>query len=206
MHPYDVRPQTAIIPEDMPLDQYGNLTCTTCHDIHSSYFTPYETMSHFLRRYDLGTNFCEACHPKSSSSRRGHKTSLGQAHATFGPKYKALDNDNMLDPVSMNCLSCHDGSAATNVSNGDTFALHASSLMKFDGGEHPIGVNYEMARFGNRKLALKPMDIVDGRIQFFDGKVGCCSCHNPYSQIEKMLVMSDKGSNLCFACHELGTG
>ena len=78
--------------------------------------------------------------------------------------------------------------------------------MKFDEGQHPIGVDYEMVRASNRKAALKPMGLVDWRIQFFDGKVGCCSCHDPYSKIEKMLVMSDRGSNLCFACHEMGTG
>lgn len=204
MHPYNIRPQTTVIPKDMPLDQDGNLTCATCHDVHSSYFTPYGTPSHFLRRYDFGADFCKACHPKINSFTRGHKESFGQAHVTKTSKYKALDNDVMFDPVSRNCLSCHDGSAATNVSSGKTVAIHSNSLMQFDGGQHPIGINYERARTTNRKLALKPIGLVDGRVQFFDGKIGCCSCHNPYSQIEKRLIMSDRGSSLCFACHEMG--
>jgi len=35
----------------------------------------------------------------------------------------------------------------------------------------------------------------------FDGKVGCLSCHNPYGDKKYSLVMENKRSGLCLACH-----
>ena len=59
-----------------------------------------------------------------------------------------------------------------------------------------------MARFDRgAKTDLKPMATVDRRLRFFNGKVGCGSCHDPYSTIHKKLVMSDENSKLCFSCH-----
>src|SRR3990172_5213120 len=42
LHPVDVRPRNAGIPADMPLSQEGEITCSTCHDVHASFFTPYD--------------------------------------------------------------------------------------------------------------------------------------------------------------------
>jgi predicted CXXCH cytochrome family protein len=79
---------------------------------------------------------------------------------------------------------------------------HGRDFIRHDQGSHPIGVVYDDAR-GRQgaKTDLKPIAMVDRRIRFFNGKVGCGSCHNPYSTIEKRLVMSDRGSELCLACH-----
>ena len=67
---------------------------------------------------------------------------------------------------------------------------------------HPIGIDYEEARTrAGRKTDLRPMDQVDQRILFFDGKVGCGTCHNPYGELMSHLVMENSRSRLCFACH-----
>ena len=67
-----------------------------------------------------------------------------------------------------------------------------------------LGIDYEMARLrGGRKTDLRPINEVDRRINFFDGQIGCGSCHNPYLQGHNQLVMSNRRSALCFACHML---
>ena len=69
-------------------------------------------------------------------------------------------------------------------------------------GNHPIGIDYEAARTRpGRKTDLRPMSAVDPRIKFFDGKVGCGSCHDPFIDTDNDLVMTNRGSALCFACH-----
>ncbi len=199
-HPVDVRPQNIRVPADMPLSSGGEITCSTCHDIHASYFTPYDTPSHYLRRYEGGKDFCGVCHGSSIGGKRGHATTLGESH--FFSKYTVTNSSLGIDAMSKNCISCHDGSYASSASIQSGIWSHRRDFIRHDNGSHPIGVVYEAARKGEGlKTDLKPLAMVDRRIRFFDGKVGCGSCHDPYSSIEKRLVMSDQGSKLCLACH-----
>jgi predicted CXXCH cytochrome family protein len=201
IHPINVAPRQAIVPRDMPLSPEGTITCATCHDIHASYFTPYGTRSHFLRRHETGRKFCEACH-KEPLQESGHRGILGEAH--FKSKYVATSGVGEIDDMSRNCLSCHDGSLAPQVTVHVGEWVHQESMVGNDMGTHPIGVDYESARTAHlHRTDLVPIGLVDPRIKFFDGKVGCGSCHNPYSKVEQELVMSNRGSKLCLACHAL---
>jgi predicted CXXCH cytochrome family protein len=202
MHPVDIRPRHVIIPADMPLSlsPAGEITCSTCHDIHSDFFTPYGAPTQLLRRQEQGKAFCNICHGNVNSLKRGHTASLGEAH--FRSKYNVTDPRQELDPTSQNCLSCHDGSYATSVTIKAGTWTHGESFINHDQGSHPIGIDYEAARFNRgRKTDLKPIDMVDRRIRFFNGKVGCGSCHNPYSSLSKKLVIKDERSKLCLSCH-----
>ncbi|OGW55658.1 MAG: hypothetical protein A2Z46_01525 [Nitrospirae bacterium RBG_19FT_COMBO_55_12] len=200
LHPVDIRPRNIRVAADMPLSPHGEITCSTCHDIHASYLTPYNTPSHYLRRYESGRDFCGACHAGVVNGKRGHTTSLGESH--FLSKYTVTDPSLGIDPMSKNCVSCHDGSFAASATIHAGRWSHGRDFIRHDQGSHPIGVLYEDAR-GRQgaKTDLKPITIVDRRIRFFEGKVGCGSCHDPYSTIEKRLVMSDQGSKLCLSCH-----
>ncbi len=200
MHPVDVRPEHVAIPADMPLSRSGELTCSTCHDVHADYSTPYGAPSHFLRRQEGGNAFCKICHQNLGALSQGHKASLGEAH--FRSQYIATASSQEIDPMSKNCISCHDGSFASSATIRAGRWNHNKSFLQHDLGSHPIGLDYEAAR-RNRgsKTDLRPIDIVDRRIRFFKGKVGCGSCHDPFSTIPKKLVMSDEHSKLCFSCH-----
>jgi predicted CXXCH cytochrome family protein len=201
IHPINVEPRQAVVPADMPLSPAGTITCATCHDIHASYFTPYGTRSHYLRRYETGRNFCAACH-KEPFRESGHRGILGEAH--FKSRYIATSSVGEIDDMSRNCLSCHDGSLAPQVTVRAGQWVHQESMVGHDMGSHPIGIDYDGARTAHRyKTDLTPIGSVDPRIKFFDGKVGCGSCHNPYSNVEQDLVMSNRGSKLCLACHAL---
>jgi predicted CXXCH cytochrome family protein len=200
MHPVDVRPGRVRVPADMPLSPSGELTCSTCHDVHSDYFTPYGAPSHFLRREESGRDFCTICHGTLETLSRGHRASLGEAH--FTSRYIVTDVLQELDPMSMNCVTCHDGAFATSVTIQAGRWRHEKSFMRYDQGDHPVGIRYDEVRIKRgRKTDLRPLFEVDRRIRFFNGRVGCGSCHDPYSKIRKRLVMSDENSKLCLACH-----
>jgi len=128
---------------------------------------------------------------------------MEEAH--FQTKYVEISSSQLIDPISSKCVSCHDGAYASSISIRAGTWSHSSELMTNDEGTHPIGTDYESARLSRgKKTDLRPIDLVDRRIQFFDGKVGCGSCHDPYSNTEKNLVMSDKNSQLCLSCHMVG--
>ncbi|MBI4685662.1 MAG: cytochrome c3 family protein [Nitrospirae bacterium] len=197
MHPVDVSPQNVRIPADMPLSNYGHVTCSTCHDIHSPYLTPYGAPSRYLRRYETGRKFCDVCH---KGMMKGHKGTLGEAH--FRSKYIVTSPSQEIDSTSKNCISCHDGSFSQSATIKAGTWTHGKDFIQHDMGSHPIGIDYESARVTRgRKTDLKPMGMVDRRIRFFNGKIGCGSCHDPYSSLKGKLVMSDEQSRLCLACH-----
>jgi len=200
MHPVDVRPRRAAIPADMPLSPSGNLTCGTCHDVHADYYTPYGTPTRFLRRQEERQAFCMICHKQELAGGKGHPAALQEAH--FRSRYVITDPLLELDPMSMNCISCHDGTFASSVTIQTGLWIHEKGALPHDRGSHPIGIHYEAARLRRgRKTDLRPISQIDRRIRFFDGKVGCGSCHDPYSTREKQLVVSDENSKLCYSCH-----
>jgi predicted CXXCH cytochrome family protein len=202
MHPIDVRPRQATIPSDMPLSLSGEITCATCHDIHAEYLTPYGSRTHFLRRQESGKAFCRSCHRDLAALSRGHQATLGEAH--FRSQYIVTNSRQEIDAMSRNCISCHDGTFASSITIRAGTWKHGKDFMRHDQGSHPIGMDYEATRMNRgSKTDLRPMALVDRRIRFFNGKVGCGSCHDPYSTISKKLVMSDMNSKLCFSCHML---
>lgn len=200
MHPVDVRPERVAVPSDMPVSLSGELSCATCHNVHADYYTPYGAASHFLRRQEAGKEFCKICHPALFSARGGHQASLGEAH--FRSRYVATASSQEIDPLSKNCVTCHDGSYATSATVMVGSWTHEKSFIRNDHNSHPIGVHYESVRVNRgAKTDLRPLVHVDRRIRFFNGKVGCGSCHDPYSALHMKLVMSDENSRLCVACH-----
>ncbi len=113
----------------------------------------------------------------------------------------------LLDPDSIECLSCHDASVASDVT------LQVCSLPDCD---HPLGVDYVMAASSNYGLR-QPFDL-DPSIKLVNNNIGCATCHVPYSpddhtilsamrgtvypeSPDPMLVMDNRRSELCLGCH-----
>ncbi len=205
MHPVDTRPKHVKIPIDFPLSNSGNITCATCHDIHSSPITNLGRKSHYLRRQEEGKTFCDICHLNSPAMANNHVPVFNSAH--FTSKFISNDFDNKIDAMSKNCISCHDGSVGKAVVLKSRSSQNQGGFLKFDKGSmHPIGMSYEKSRRRTHKSALKPIELVDQRIRFFgkDKKVGCGSCHDPYSAAKYKLVINNTRSKLCLSCHGMG--
>jgi len=191
-HPVDIIPSMKV-PEDLHLDWEGRMTCATCHDIHQK---RRRTLSgqgrYFLRRLETGKALCYSCHDKEF--KKGHRGIFDVAH--IGPKYREIGIEGELDNISLDCLRCHD----------DTIARSARTRIGIgiwdhgpEGSSHPVGVEYPRG-------AASQKDYIDitrlpPEIRLIDGKIGCSTCHNPYSKEKGYLVMSNKGSALCLACH-----
>lgn len=82
------------------------------------------------------------------------------------------------------CLGCHDDVIARGATN------------------HPIDVSYDAA---TRRLEarLRPRSALPPAVILDDGRVGCPTCHDLGSNIRGRLASSNRGSALCFSCHDL---
>lgn len=183
------------LPGDFPLDWAGRVTCTTCHYPHRG--SRINLTGYMIRTEKVGRALCGQCH--------GNLVGKGKSeHAAFLDKshLESSRTDGvaraLLDEASLQCLGCHDGTVA----KAGSFGLpgsqgtweHGSAI----GISHPIGVEYPPR---DRVREYRPVTLLDPRIRLFKGKLGCCTCHGPYSKEQHGLVMSNSGSMLCFACH-----
>ncbi len=150
-------------------------------------------------------DLCTPCHtPHLPEGRAPLLDERAVATAAIRP-FQAISVD--LDDASLLCLSCHDGVIASDVYT----AAHATRLSSQLGSSqlgvgpltgHPIGVVYPVNDPTYRPIQAV---IADGRISLPDGRVQCISCHDPHNtgRHEGMLVMSNRGSRMCLACHRL---
>ncbi|MBI1912220.1 MAG: cytochrome c3 family protein [Deltaproteobacteria bacterium] len=189
-HPVDINPSMQV-PASFPLNWKGDLTCISCHPAHN----PGKGAYH-LRSSAGGQGFCMLCHNDLENDL--HKVSMGTAHVvtSTSSKFVAWELGNVLDELSIKCLSCHDAVSASDT-RVDNVVFHDANQI---GVSHPIGVSYLEAK-RKYKGAYRRVEELPSQIKLFGGGVGCGSCHNPYSKQHFDLVISNEGSALCLACH-----
>jgi predicted CXXCH cytochrome family protein len=196
-HPVGVAP-TMAVPENLPLQQ-GQITCVTCHDDRAvAHAAARATHSPLLRETTSNRKgFCAQCHDLSEHSRKGqHGTALGKAHLAWAKKGNSLRaSPGGFDEETQTCLSCHDGLVSSDVAMTQAAAGRVDLIP-----DHPIGASMSLGNLND--FHLRAPENLDARIRLFDGRVGCNSCHSPYSSHPKLLVMSNHKSQLCLSCHQ----
>lgn len=196
-----------------PVIEAEEMSCSTCHDPHM----PFKDIStgertYFLREGVTGKEECLRCH--TDDVQMGKRFSLlpvmnkahGVAYFTAvtsvvldysGRRLHIRDKLVVLDRLSVFCLNCHDSPDNPELTNpGSEVFAHGSD----NGLSHPVGIDYDEAAWRNKELRGGDMDT---RILLFDGKVGCCSCHDPYSPggIELRIGGMTNYTDLCMGCH-----
>lgn len=186
-HPSGFTP-TRPISRDYPLDWKGDMSCSTCHNVH-------EGKPGLMRGNLTGKAFCLSCHEQQfftgmadrgvSIQRRGHLA--------------VADNPVMrdLDAYSIQCLECH-----MERGEGPQVSLDQRGVLRHSSGSvnHPIGINYH--KVASRGL-YRPASQLKAGIKLPDGKLSCVSCHTGYSQKHGALVVKNDRSALCLECHNI---
>lgn len=190
-HPNKVRPHKET-PLAIHLDKNGMMTCTTCHDIHKEDKISDESeLSGLLWGHVRGRAFCSLCHTEGALGEKWkHQTAIPYAH----PEGKLIESSGgfLLDEFSAECLSCHDGT----ISKEPQVQVKGGTWQHGIGMSHPIGVDYP------RSEDFTYPESLPREVRLFDGKIGCLSCHEIYTKEKNMLVMNNRGSRLCMACHK----
>jgi len=186
-HPTDIVPKTHL-PGDILLVE-GLFTCVSCHDVHQGKRKAGREAAYFLRRNVSGKPFCLICHDVDD---KGHLF-MGTTHSGA---FKVNDNRGRIDATTLLCIECHDD----RIDSMDK-QLGAGSWNHFSSRlEHPIGSDYRQ-KYNKQPKAFTPPALLNPKIQMFDGKIGCGTCHDRFSGQRYMLAMNNQGSRLCFSCH-----
>lgn len=192
-HPSEMAPSMKM-PTGFLLDWQGRMTCGTCHDLHAenTVQNPY-----LLRGNVAGREFCALCHQRLLTAKGVHQAITGIAHVKSWTPPDRETLGRVLDAVSVECISCHEGSVGPTAS----FSIAGEETLSFQGRNfsHPIGMDYGEAASRNRQL--RAPDYLSPLVSLYEGKVGCTSCHSPFSREADMLVISNRGSALCLECH-----
>jgi len=190
-HPINIRPG-----KDNPLtahlDKNGLITCTTCHDIHKEDKTSNrQELAGLLWGHVKGKAFCFICHNNEAEGINWrHQTAIPYAHSLGRLTENAASS--LLDKYSTECLSCHDGT----ISKFPQVQVKQGNWQHGIGISHPIGINYP------RSEEFVDIESLPKNIRIFDSKIGCLSCHDIYGKQKNLLVMDNKKSRLCLACHK----
>ncbi len=189
------------LPEQFPKYQ-GKLTCVTCHFAHRLMGDSDESKARaegnpYLLRYSrMGRAFCFQCHKQSSFDPQctSHCTTIGVAHQNSAdPQILKL-----LDRSSRDCLACHDGTISSNTDIGGASWEHAGGI----GLSHPVGIPYSnSSRRGKQKY--HPENSLPAELKLVNGRIECITCHDHYSKHKGLLVMDNRGSRMCLACHAM---
>ncbi|MHB8987367.1 MAG: hypothetical protein ACYC6S_01145 [Desulfobulbia bacterium] len=95
-----------------------------------------------------------------------------------------------LDPVSADCLTCHENA------NGS----HASFCLLAECGGHIVSVSY--ADLAARNKELLPASSLPPELVLYEGKIiTCATCHGFEPHSGMALAMDNRGSFLCRSCH-----
>lgn len=184
-HPSGIKPSDEI-PRKFPLDWKGDMTCSTCHNIHSK-------KPGLPRVNEYGKDLCLSCHTENFFTRMkdGGMSIMVSGHLDAR---KPLAGN--IDIFSIQCMSCHE-------SLSDDLAVRITGNVIRHGserGNHPVGMLYQnsVSYGGYRRVSQIPKQVV-----LPNGKVSCISCHHGYSDNHGKLVMGNEGSKLCFSCHDI---
>ncbi len=184
-------------PETMPLDWAGRLTCVTCHYMHAEGKS--DKTGFMIRTETVGREFCEKCHSDMKDAEGGkHRQFLDKSHMET-PDTAAQDRAS-LDFLSRECLGCHVGRIQQTYS-----PLTERRITVFQHGQiqstHPIAVDYPPV--GVDAMRYTDTKLLDKRIHLYNGKIGCGTCHEPFTMQKSGLVMANSEDQLCLQCHAM---
>lgn len=174
------------LPAEFPLDQRGQMTCTTCHDFHAA-------RSGKLRVAKSGREFCMSCHTAAFFERMPDRGRSIVASGHLDARARRLPSP--VDAYSFRCIECHERNLSL-PRDGFRVAFTANNATGM--ANHPIGEEYGP---GASLRGFRPAAALASGILLPEGKVSCVSCHRGYSGQHGALVSSPNG--LCQECHDM---
>ena len=135
--------------------------------------------------------------------------------ATFTPYSSSSLNATVGEPDASSklCLSCHDGTIATDnfggVTDGTYFVTGDQLIGTSLANDHPISFTYDATLATTDGGLFDPTTTnsgIGGTIDedlLIGHKMQCASCHDVHnsSGVDKLLLVDNSGSALCLTCH-----
>jgi predicted CXXCH cytochrome family protein len=160
---------------------------------------------------------CDFCHISHSPVNNKGLWNRSDSQAVYIPysSSTAVANPGQPTGTSVMCLSCHDGTIALGkvVSRGTAFQMAAGAGGRMPPGkglqgtdlsdDHPISFRYSSVLASQNGELAMPGNISNQLPLDRNGELQCTTCHDAHdSPYEKLLRMSNVGSQICVECHK----
>lgn len=207
-HTTDSVPSASVkIPtETFPLDDKGQMTCATCHTAHAVPDSSDLKTVIFLRRPNIDSSFCLACHPEHAQ-KNDFQHPLGQVDYSIPQEILDAGGKTSADGHTVICQTCHEPHGAR---NAWMLVLPPSKLCiachteKSPETNPPAGA--PVHHIGRVYSGFEPPEtLLDERAVFgSNGELSCLSCHRLHdaSGAKPLLIRKNEDSSLCLDCHK----
>ena len=172
-----IRPPDSL-PEELRLDQYGELQCVTCHNPHD------DTFGDFLVLSNLRSNLCLQCHNLYGWSDTIHESS---AASVEGADDDYLHTTGYASVAENGCLSCHRPHSAGQPQRLFHFEEEESNCLSCHNGQ-VAGTNLvdEFSKTsGHLVQDYTGIHDIKESVDASEQHVECIDCHNAHAVIQK---------------------
>jgi len=210
IHPVDWKPSMSI-PEYLPLDGEGKLTCTTCHRLHDPN-AEFQLLRGFLDgEFQHRRDLCFACHGSDLFTKNPHKAKLGEKRCTFCHQTVPTDRDTAktvtfkLDVIRM-CNFCHDVQRRFHPLNVDTSISIPANLPRSSTGQVTCGTCHnphgeaETVHF-LRAEYVESIEMIPGKGHGINPDCAGCHAGKLKKGVVTKLRFEGKITVLCNSCH-----
>ncbi|MFH1717295.1 MAG: cytochrome c3 family protein [Planctomycetota bacterium] len=159
-----------------------------------------------------GGNACSFCHTPHGALTGTPLWSHKLSTAAYNIYQSSSLQANVGQPTGASklCLSCHDGTVAltetiTSRSGGGTYIAPGASNLGTDlSDDHPISFVYSPV-LSTEDVQIRPASALPEQLRLDkSSELQCTTCHDPHdNQHGNFLVMSNRRSGMCMACHDL---
>ncbi|MFZ5480896.1 MAG: cytochrome c3 family protein [Myxococcota bacterium] len=215
-HPVRIVPERDL-PDLFPLDESGEIACSTCHSPHgvvdparadtdaAPLVRHRSAGSPFLRLERDADALCLACHADNPHEKAGSAAlaGAGAGHPVGDALVAALDRrkqqgEDTGDPTKGSCLSCHAMHGAT----GESILRDPGDGATCLGCHRAVGVaatNHPLGRLPGSDLVAERRGTHLSLAR--DGGIGCLTCHDLNARAKSLVRTLDDGRAVCLDCH-----
>ncbi len=182
------------------------------HDFTASGNGRSDTYTNLITETQGKSGACQACHvPHNGTANTilfgsyyngntgGGDVADKTGYTAYGATNAGSNASNVHNPVSIMCMSCHDGTISANTSV-DSMTANASYNLGTDlSNDHPIDVAYTDA--APNKAGLVAQGSLPSNITLTSGEITCGSCHDPHNTNTQKFLESSASGDLCLDCH-----
>ena len=197
------------IPEIFPLDENGNMQCSTCHTAHGVEGGPDSEDTIFMRTSNKDAAMCRMCHPTADGGKASGNHPVGIMRQKIPEKLISLGAVTGRKKDQVICETCHTAhgspykSFLVNSAGNSALCLDCHSdknIFAPDGTRKP----FHVINAAPENVKIPEGFIKKGAKLGSKGVVTCLTCHKVHhNKREKqfLLVMGNEKSSLCLTCH-----
>jgi predicted CXXCH cytochrome family protein len=197
------------IPEIFPLDEDGNMQCSTCHTAHGVQGGEGSDDTIFMRTSNRTSEMCRQCHPERDGGMVAGNHPIGATKQDIPARLVALGAAAGGEKNQIVCETCHTAhgspyeSLLIESAENSTLCLDChrdKNIFEPDGRRKPFHVIDVAPQKATIPKALMEAGAKLGR----RGVLTCQTCHKVHTNKiggTSLLVTTAKKSSLCLTCH-----